>query len=257
MLAGLLAGSPYAAAAPVYATACAPPLYVAGDAESPDDCGVRAGDPLGDARGGAPAGEFIDLLTNVVYRLEEERLHPVGLSQASFGYVDVNACRNGEYSGDPVTDFGCVGDAFLYGKFCGACPGDPCVQWRVALTGSHEIELHQDWYNYPTDDCIPWQHHLTHNIAYPAEGGIVTEQEGSMHHLPPWSGCGEGYYYVKLLVDDVVVAQDSTPFGTPAPYPCAYDTVYFAQYGHVYLDSCAPCWRQVTCKVGDVTRGGE
>ena len=249
--------APHAASAPIYFTPCeAPPMYLAGDAESLEDCGARAGDPLGDAWAGPPADEYIDPLTGVVYRLEDGELRAIGASPGWTGYVRLNTYRNGEYSGDPIADFGCTADAVLYRDFCGACVGDYCLHWRVAITGSHEIAIHHERFDNPTDTCTPDSYYHEWTVTYPAEGGIVTQRDDVEHEMAPWGGCGVGHYFATLYIDGVKYASDHTAYGPPyPPYPCVHDTIYFLQYGYLYLDSCVACWRDVACKLDDVLRG--
>lgn len=112
-------------------------LYV--DAECVPDAGpdcppVRAGTPLDDTRYGAQPGEYIDLVSNIVYRESAGQLVVAGSSLPSLGYVMLSTWTNppngrADCSSSMVACYPPVND-------CGA---QVCHYVHVAVTGCPEV----------------------------------------------------------------------------------------------------------------------
>ncbi|GEM_PF-1869748 len=106
---------------------------IAPRAASSQSCSVSPGDPLADSRDGAPPGEYIDLVSNVVYRFDGQRAEPVGAAIPAIGYVEVSARYH---------VFACATSSPL--QQC----SDPmceqwvdCIHWRLSVVGCHEAHL--------------------------------------------------------------------------------------------------------------------
>lgn len=201
-----------------------------------NDCAraPRTGDPISDAQAGAPEGEYIDPVTNVVYRLEGEALQPVGVSLSPLGYVSLSAYRYGQFSGDPQADFDC----HLGGEFCSPCPAVSfCVAWHVALAGYHEVSIEMIWLNAATPTCSPAS--VYEHARWDYEGGTPVTKDGRVYPMmPPMSGCGTGDFTVNLYIDDDLHVTDKIRYG---PTDCAGGVEALMVDTWVYVDDCAPC----------------
>jgi hypothetical protein len=230
-----LASTPHAGAALVYAPAgcvLASPLF----AFEGNACegATGPGDPTSGVRGAAPDDEYIDPATNVVYRLDGDRLVPIGASLPRLGYVSVNAYRYGQVSGDPLADLDC----YQGGEYCSPCPAVSfCASWQVALAGYHEMRVEMKWVNWPSGGCVPERVHERAEWDY--SGGSPVTRPGRVYALmPPMSGCGVGDFTVLLFIDGLLAGRDELKYG---PTDCAGGVDSFRTDTWVYVNACAPC----------------
>ena len=205
---------------------------------------ARPGDP-NETRSGAPHGEYIDMLTNIVYGYDGNTLTPSGISTPQLGYIYLSAFQYGHYSGDPVTD-ACGG--IDTGQFCGGCPTPYCMVMRVQIVGNHHVKVHETWRNLPSDDgCVP-AHYLEYNIWDYGDGsdtgGVVTFKSDYQSYVPPLLSCGIGTYSAALYIDGVPAKQVEVEYGRNYEAPPCTDQVqnFLWWYGVVNLTPCVPCW---------------
>ena len=209
---------------------------------------VRAGDAERDATGGAPEGEYIDLVTGIVYRYDGATLSPVGVSAASLGYTTLKVFGQGQLSGDPTTDVCLVGAVEGAHRYCGTCPSLYCMSFRVAVVGEYRVTVRERWSYWSTPDCTPTLPSEETTRDY-GRGGVVTNASDYIPMVAPFASCGTGLYEADLALDGTTVDHGQIVFGVPQAPLCTDQVVADAQRGVADPGSCAPCWDKVEASV--------
>lgn len=193
----------------VPSTADAALVYFPQDPEGCEpDCGWGIGIVVSpsEATDGPPEGQYIDLVTNVVYGYDAHgTLVPIGISAPQMGYVTVDVSARGQ----PLPD-----------RLTGACANDICVSWVVSVVGSYDVEV-----KLTLTDCSGGE------VAYspeskPTDQGAVTSTGGMRGYAIPSSLCDVGLVTARIELRDPrtglwrEVARDDTCYardGAPTP----------------------------------------
>ncbi|GEM_PF-3006354 len=119
-----------------------------------DPAGIACVDdtrPGGFPHGGAPANEYLDPVSHVVYRQTPAGLQPIGLG-SNAGYLELQTQTNhanGDQCSDSVSDALCT-------KPLMDCHDAPafCQSLRIALTGCHHVWLDVQYFLAPVDGGV-------------------------------------------------------------------------------------------------------
>lgn len=148
-----------------------------------------------------PAGSYIDLLTNLVYYYDGERMDLQGASLPPLGYVEVDAHPRGTYP----TFFS--GGQDLIATRGEPCPHDVCASYIVAVTGSYDVSLRLTVQGV----CDPRPR--VHEEDIPAAGFPVTFVYGSIR----MDRCGAGMATAETFIASTRRAFDTTEYASDSP----------------------------------------